>query len=248
MSYLEQSTRYLGYDRRLPNGLYRFYRDSDILDSRFGARYIGEMDRMFDTYRELLPELTDWLTAAAFPRPPRTPTSSIARPFAPRPWTDCAGLLPASALSNLGIYASGQAYESLLLRMRAHPLPEVREYAELMLDELVKVIPSFLRRLDVPERGRAWTHVPCAILARATRALLDDDANVAEDEEGVRLVAFDPEGESRVLEAIVFANSNVSHDVAARRVAAMTSDERRALLATYVGRARKPSTPAGARL
>src|SRR3984885_7201789 len=38
MSYLEQSTRYLGYDRRLPNGLYRFYRDSDILDSRYGAR------------------------------------------------------------------------------------------------------------------------------------------------------------------------------------------------------------------
>ena len=39
------------------------------------------------------------------------------------------GLLPASALSNLGIYASGQAYEALLLRMRAHPLPEVRHYA-----------------------------------------------------------------------------------------------------------------------
>src|SRR5271155_869161 len=32
MSYLEQSTRYLGYDRRLPNGLYRFYRDNDLLE------------------------------------------------------------------------------------------------------------------------------------------------------------------------------------------------------------------------
>ena len=51
MSYLEQSTRYLGYDRRLANGLYRFYRDNDLLESRYGARYIGEMDRMFDTYR-----------------------------------------------------------------------------------------------------------------------------------------------------------------------------------------------------
>ena len=55
MSYLEQSTRYLGYDRRLSNGLYRFYRDNDLLESRFGARYIGEMDRMLDTYRELYP-------------------------------------------------------------------------------------------------------------------------------------------------------------------------------------------------
>ncbi len=31
-------------------------------------------------------------------------------------------------LSNVGIYGSGQAYEALLLRMRAHPLPEARQY------------------------------------------------------------------------------------------------------------------------
>src|SRR5579872_4735109 len=53
MAYLEQSTRYLGYDKRLSNGLYRYYRDPAILESRFGARYVGEMDRMFDTYGEV---------------------------------------------------------------------------------------------------------------------------------------------------------------------------------------------------
>src|ERR1035441_1002170 len=68
MSYLEQSTRYLGYDRRLSNGLYRFYRDNDLLESRFGARYIGEMDRMFDTYRELLPIFSERLSPSA-PQP-----------------------------------------------------------------------------------------------------------------------------------------------------------------------------------
>ena len=41
------------------------------------------------------------------------------------------GLLPAATLSNVGIYGSGQSYEQLLLQMRAHPLPEVRCYAEL---------------------------------------------------------------------------------------------------------------------
>ncbi|MGC2169592.1 MAG: FAD-dependent thymidylate synthase [Acidimicrobiales bacterium] len=234
MSYLEQSTRYLGYDRRLPNGLYRFYRDGDILDSRFGARYIGEMDRMFDTYRELLPELTDWLSLR-FPKTAEDTDFVYRQAIRAKALDGLRGLLPASALSNLGIYASGQAYESLLLRMRAHPLPEVREYAELMLAELVKVIPSFLRRLDVPERGRAWTAY-LADTRSATRALVESDGEVAEAAESVRLVSFDPEGESRVLEAIVFANSNISHDAAARRVGAMNSDERQELLATYVGR------------
>ena len=67
------------------------------------------------------------------------------------------GLLPAASLSNIGLYGTGQSYEQLLLRMRAHPLPEARSYADMMLTELRKVIPSFLQRVDVAERGGEWT-------------------------------------------------------------------------------------------
>src|ERR1700677_2151045 len=186
MSYLEQSTRYLGYDRRLPDGLYPVYRDTHLLESRFGARYIGEMDRMFDTYRELLPVLTDWL-AIKYPKTPEDTDFVYRQAIRAKALDGLRGLLPASALSNLGIYASGQAYESLLLRMRAHPLTEVREYAQLMLNELNKVIPSFLKRLDVPERGVAWTRY-LADTRSATHALLVDDVNTSEPEESVRLV------------------------------------------------------------
>ncbi len=41
--------------------------------------------------------------------------------------------------------------------MRAHPLPEARSYSEMMLTELRKVIPSFLRRVDIEDRGGAWS-------------------------------------------------------------------------------------------
>src|SRR5579863_91811 len=49
MSYLEQSTRYLGYDRRL-EGRYRYWRDPAVLDSPLGTRYVGALDRLFDLY------------------------------------------------------------------------------------------------------------------------------------------------------------------------------------------------------
>src|SRR5487761_1816621 len=61
MSYLEQSTRYIPYDTRLWTGHYRYLRDPEILDSPLGARYVGEMDRAFDTYGALLPQLQAWL-------------------------------------------------------------------------------------------------------------------------------------------------------------------------------------------
>jgi thymidylate synthase ThyX len=236
MSYLEQSTRYLGYDRRLGNGHYRFYRDNDVLESRFGARYIGEMDRMFDTYAELLPELTDWL-AKKFPKTPDDTDFVYRQAIRAKALDAVRGLLPASALSNLGIYASGQAYEALLLRMRAHPLPEVREYATMMLDELVKVIPSFLKRVEVAERGVAWSHY-LASTKIATHRLIESmwpDVAAGEPGEHVRLVAYDAQGEQRVLEAIVFGNSSMSNDEAVARVAAMDGAQRGALLSTYVG-------------
>jgi thymidylate synthase ThyX len=61
--------------------------------------------------------------------------------------------------------------------------------------------------------------------------------NSEEDETGeyVRLVDFDPEGEDRVLEAIVFADSTMSHERGAQLVKSMSKDQRAELFATYVG-------------
>ena len=236
MSYLEQSTRYLGYDRRLENGLYRYYRDHDVLESKFGARYVGEMDRMFDTYQQLLPRLTEFLSKK-FPKTPEDTDFVYRQAVRAKALDAVRGLLPASALSNLGIYASGQAYEALLLRMRAHPLPEVRQYSQMMLEELRKVIPSFLRRIDVPERGVAWTQYleESRGTTREIIASLFDDLETIEPDEHVRLLAFDPEGEVGILEAIVFATSSLNHLDAAQRVATIDETQRDALMSAYVG-------------
>ena len=236
MSYLEQSTRYLGYDNRLSNGHYRFYRDHDVMNSSFGARYIGEMDRMFDTYKELLPEVTEWI-AKTYPKTPEDTDFVYRQATRAKALDAVRGLLPASALSNLGIYASGQAYEALLLRMRAHPLPEVRHYSQMMLEELKKVIPSFLKRVEVEDRGVAWTDY-LASTKGATKAMLDDmwnDLTAEEPGESVRLVSYDPAGEDKILEAIAFANSTVSHAQAEQQVAKLSPAQRVELMKTYVG-------------
>src|SRR6202790_4053855 len=156
MSYLEQSTRYIAYDARLDNGRYRYYRDPAVLQGPLGARYVGDMDRMFDTYRTLLPEMQGWF-ADLYPREPGDSDFAWRQAVKAKSLDALRGLLPAASLSNVGIYGTGQAYEALLLRMRANPLPEARTYAALILDELRKVIPSFLRRVDLPDRGGAWS-------------------------------------------------------------------------------------------
>ena len=68
MSYLEQSTRYIAYDSRL-GGRYRFYRDPAVLNGPFGTRYVGDMDRMFDSYSQLAELVTDHVRATVVKGP-----------------------------------------------------------------------------------------------------------------------------------------------------------------------------------
>ena len=159
MSYLEQSTRYIAYDNRLESGHYRYFRPAEILESPYGARYVGDMDRVFDTYGELLPIMRAWV-AERFPQQAGDSDFVYRQAVKAKSLDALRGLLPAASLSNIGLYGTGQSYEQLLLRMRAHPLPEARTYADMMLTELRKVIPSFLQRVDVAERGGEWTVVP----------------------------------------------------------------------------------------
>ncbi len=240
MSYLEQSTRYIAYDNRLESGHYRYFRPAEVLESPYGARYVGDLDRMFDTYRELLPLMRSWV-AARFPRQSGDSDFVYRQAVKAKSLDALRGLLPAASLSNVGLYGTGQSYEQLLLRMRAHPLPEARSYADMMLTELRKVIPSFLQRVDVPERGGEWTAYLASTrdaTARAVERLWPDGEPAAvagQSQPEVTLLDFDPEGEEKVLAAACFAHLRCSEHQAAQRVRGLNHDERVALLAAYVG-------------
>src|SRR2546423_830088 len=155
MAYLEQSTRYIAYDDRV-GGRYRYYRDPPIGASPLAFRYVGALDRMFDAYGQLLTPLQEWFGERS--RKAAGDSDFVYRQsIRAKAFDALRGMLPAAALSNVGIYGTGQGYEMLLLRMRAHPLPEARSYAAMMLEELRKVIPSFLKRVDLPDWGAAWS-------------------------------------------------------------------------------------------
>ncbi|MBK8333597.1 MAG: FAD-dependent thymidylate synthase [Acidimicrobiaceae bacterium] len=234
MSYLEQSTRYISYDARL-GGRYRFFRDPAILSSRFGTRYVGDMDRMFDSYSLLLGRVTDHVRATV-PRQPGDSDFVYRMATRAKALDAVRGVLPAASLSNVGIYGSGQAFEALLVRMRAHPLPEARHYADLMLHELRKVIPSFLRRVDLADRGGRWTQY-LAGTRDHTAELVDSlfATTPVAQVPGVQLVDFDPDAEDKLLAAICYPHTHLPESQLVERVKALGPTERLALLQAYVG-------------
>ncbi len=236
MSYLEQSTRYVAYDARL-GGRYRYYRDPEILRSAHGARYVADLDGMFESYAATLPIMNEHFRGQ-FPKAPGDSDFVHRQAIRAKSFDAVRGMLPAASLSNVGIYGSGQGYENLLLRMRAHPLPEVRVYADMMLTELRKVIPSFLKRVDIEDRGVAWsrylrgTQQAMAALAESLIGGTDDEFSPAP---AVQLVDFDPDAEVKLVSSALYSQVDLPEEDLRARVADMSDEDRLRVLRTYAG-------------
>ena len=237
MSYLEQSTRYVAYDSR-SDGRYRYYRDPDVLMSSLGTRYVGDMDRLFDSYADLVPRMAEFFRAR-YPKAPQDSDMVWRQAIRAKAFDAVRGILPAAALSNVGIYGSGQGYEQLLLRMRAHPLPEARDYADMMLLELRKVIPSFLSRVDRVDRGQLWSQYlddtrinSSAVSAQLFSGDIDEEPITTTH---VRLLDFDPDGEDKLIAAMLYESVDVPEERVLAKVRAMGADQKRAVADAYIG-------------
>lgn len=234
MAYLEQSTRYIPYTAK-DGGLWRYVVPAEIVGSPLEARYCQCLDRAFETYAAWIDRAIaffeernarpDGVSAAVYKSTIRAKALDALR-----------GILPAATRSNVGIFGSGQAFEQMILRMRAHPLEEARACAEAMLVELREVIPAFLVRVDRADRGGVWSEY-FVDTRRQVRAVADRlmAGVTAEERPLVTLTDFDPRGEEKVIAAALYAVSDLADDQLQARVRTMSADERGEVLRAYVG-------------
>lgn len=231
-SYLEQSTRYIFYDQK-SGGRYRYQIPQELSGHDLVGRYTTHMDWMFSTYSSVVAKLVAYYEEL-YPRLPEDSEFVWKSTIRARACDDARGLLPAATQSNVGIFASGQAYESLLLRMHAHPLDEVRWYGDAMLVELRKIIPSFMKRVDVPERGGAWVEYLSGI-QRAMNSRGSAIRSAPRLADSVTMVEFDPDGERKVAAASLYAHTNLSDAQLREIVAAMDESDIDGIFSDFVG-------------
>jgi thymidylate synthase ThyX len=231
-AYLEQSTRYIPYDQPLPgDGGYRFYRDEEL-----GPEFAAAMEELFASYSSMLETMERW-AAERWPRGDGEPEGPWQRSIRAKALDLMRGLLPAATLSHVGIYASGQAYEQLILRLMASPLPEAREYGGMILRELQRVMPSFVSRVERPDRGGEWVsyleHRREQTESWVARLGLDRREG-GSDAPSVELIRVEGTEED-LLAACLFEASSASETEVLARIDVLDSAERAQLLAALVG-------------
>jgi thymidylate synthase ThyX len=234
-AYLEQSTRYVPYDDR-PGGRWRYTVPPEVeANPGLADRYRQTLDQAFETYARWLGPLQEHLRATT-PKDPADSDFVYRMTIRAKACDALRGLLPAATRSNVGIFASAQAYEQLLLRMRAHPLGEVREFGDLILAELRKVIPAFLTRVDRPDRGGRWSEYFSETRERTAAAVVAAlEGQVPDPAPEVTLTAFDPDGELLVVAAAMYESSSLPDGELVDAARTMSADHRAAVLRAYVG-------------
>ena len=229
-AYLEQSTRYLGYDAPMPDppGGFRYYRDAEL-----GPQYAAAMDELFSIYSASLGGVRAW-AEQEFPRADGEAPAAHARAVRAKSLDLLRGLLPASSLSHMGMFATGQTYEQLVLHLLAHPLPEAQHYGRMILDELQLVIPSFVARVPRPDRGGEWVR----FLEQRERAgrRWAERLDLREPVDGPSVTLLRAEGdEEDLLAALLFEAAACSESIISEAIANLGADQRAALLAELVG-------------
>jgi len=227
-AYLEQSTRYIPYDAPMPGGGYRYYRDPEL-----GPRYEHAMDEVFDAYSTALPRVAAWVEGEF----PGDDSPARRRAIQAKALDLLRGLLPAASLSHMGIYASGQTYEQLILHLLAHPLPEARRYGQMILEAVQAVMPSFVTRVERPDRGGEWISYLESRERAADRWVrrlgLDREAE-PDARPSVRLLHVDGD-EDALLAALLFEAAGVGEEDTRIRLAALSGAERTELLSDLIG-------------
>jgi thymidylate synthase ThyX len=236
-AYLEQSTRYIAYDTPMPGSdpahpSYRYYRDEQL-----GPEYERAMDELFGIYARALPRVAAW-AEQEFPRRADEAEPAYARAIKAKALDLLRGLLPASSLSHMGIFATGQTYEQLILHLLAHPLPEARDYGRMILNEVQAVMPSFVARVERPDRGGEWVgYLESRARAGeqwARRLELGEPEQRYDHGPSVALLRVEGD-EDDLLAALLFEASATSEQSIRATIAGLVADERAQLLAALVG-------------
>jgi dTMP kinase len=233
-AYLEQSTRYIYFDQKDQNGKYRYLTPAD-LPLKLKDHYEEVMDKVFDLYSDMVHKLTDYVRDhSSVPEAERDGAFNGATRA--QACDAIRAVLPVSVKSTVGIYASGQAIESLIMHLQSDNLPEARKVGEDLLREARKTIPTFLERADKPDRGGAMVAYRSNTF-NAMKKVADEQLkqNLGTLDEDIQLVDYWPRNELDLLPHMLYEHSTMSLRDIKKEIQAWPYEQKLAAFKTYMG-------------
>lgn len=257
LSYLEKSSRYVSWDKKI-NGEYKFYRDNEILHSKYSDQYIESCNFDFDTYSKNIQPMIEYIkereplerqkfknsegedvlfSSLTNEEDAKSATRIYNATIKAKALDALRGILPAATLTNVGITGNGRAFEYLVTILYSSSLGEERELASKIHHELNKTIKSFVKRAD-DKHGKALQDYLSKLKKASARLCKENLGNLTDKESSsVRLITCEKEkkAEEHVITAILYEQSSgVSYQSILSKVKKMTTSTRKKIIGDFV--------------
>jgi thymidylate synthase ThyX len=206
---LEKSTRYVYFDQKF-NGQYLFYREPVIMTSAYRDLYVTTCNTLFETYSRLIPPVTE-LIEKKLPRDPAVTNSAYMAALRAKVLDCLRGLLPASTLTNMGVYGNGRFFETLIQKLNCSTLAELADIGKKSYQELGKVLPSFIRRAEASHKHqKTFSQFKEKLEADLKAVAHQHDPFLGKMEQsGIKLISYNPDSVYLVAAALLFPHTDV---------------------------------------
>ena len=218
-SYTEKSTRYQKWDTDA------FYIPPELEGHPLLGTYVGTCKLLFKTYIESLPPMRT-LVERQSPRTNGESEEAFDRRIRSQYVDSCRFLLPAASLANLGMTVNARVLEHAISKMLSHPLAEVRQIGEQVRLVAQAEVPTLLKYAEVNP-----------YLVKTRQDLSYNLGKVIDEEhkDWCKLLDFDPDGENKVLAAVLYRFGEMSYTDALQAVRNASSVERMNLAGILLG-------------
>jgi len=256
LSYLEKSSRYVSWDKKV-NGEYKFFKEPEIMNSKFADAYLESCNLDFDVYSKNIPSMISYIQEREPIGDQKFKNSSgMEVPFSrlvdetdiksatriynatikAKALDVLRGLLPASTLTNVGITGNGRAFEYLLTILYGSKLEEEHILASKMHRELDVIIRSFVKRAD-DKYGKLLQKYHDDLKSTADSLAKKYLKNKKKTSFLVELVESEPEkkSEEKIISAILYEQAQgTSYKTILAEVRKMSPTVRRKIIKTFV--------------
>lgn len=225
-AYMEKSTRYIDFSTMI-NGHYLFVEPPEIMESDFAEEFLEWNKALFDAYKKHLPTVINHFrekypleeqvfqdiktgTERNFSQLTEDEQVKARRAYEQavkaKALDTIRVFLPVTAATNFGAHFSGQTAENMINHLLVSPYAEARLMGLMAYQELMKVVPNFMQKIDHPHGQRTRQYL---------KELREKQEGVAEQwvdeiierkvKPRVRLVDFDQEADVILAAQILYS-------------------------------------------
>jgi len=226
-AYMEKSTRYIDFSTMI-NGHYLFVEPPEIMESDFAKDFLDWNKDLFDAYKKHLPTVINHFREkcplekqvfqdvktgeeTSFNQLSEDEQAKAGRAYEQavkaKALDTIRVFLPVTTATNFGAHFSGQSAENVINHLLVSPYAEARLMGAMAYQELMKVVPNFLQKVDHPhgQRTRQYFKEVREKQGNMVRQWVDE-IEEREVRPKVRLVDWDKDADIKIAAQIIYTS------------------------------------------